>query len=181
MRKTIYVLAILVAGIATAQKKVDARISYGTPSLYGSAVSLTSDLISIIGTGGKEAVNYESNGVLALDVMLHSNDSKWRYGLGYSLETVKDDAQKFKGNFNTILAQAHYYWLNPDNRFKLYSGIGVGALISSTEQKTTQENDVIFAFNVAPIGIGYGEKFAVFLEANVGTKGFLQGGVSYTF
>lgn len=181
MKKTIYILAILVGGIVTAQKKVDVKASYGTSSLYGNAVSLTGSIISTISNGGNEVANYDSNGVFALDVMLHSNSSKWTYGVGYNMETVKDDALNFKGNFNTLLAQAQYYWLNPESKFKLYSGLGVGALISSSDYNSSKESDVIFAFNVSPIAIGYGEKFMVFLETNVGTKGYLQGGVSYTF
>lgn len=51
--------------------------------------------MSTISNGGNEVANYDSNGVFALDVMLHSNSSKWTYGLEYSMETVKDDALNF--------------------------------------------------------------------------------------
>lgn len=181
MKRTMYSLMILLAGLVGAQKKVDVKASYGTASLYGTATSLTGDIASIIVTGAKELSDYDSNGVFALEVMLHSNNSKWTYGLGYNRETVKDNAQSFKADFNTILAQSHYYWTNASSKLRIYSGIGAGALISSSANNSVTDNEVLFAFNVLPVGIHYGEKLGVFLETNVGTKGFLQGGVSYTF
>ena len=64
---------------------------------------------------------------------------------------------------------------------KLYSGAGVGALFSSFEGRGNNDNNVYLAFNLSPVGIRYGEKLGVFVETNIGTKGFLQGGASYTF
>lgn len=183
MKKTIYALAILTFGFINAQQKVDVKVSYGSPSLYGMAESITGDALNAFNVliPGREFVQYSSNGVFAVDVMLHSGNDKWRYGLGYNNETVTDNRNNFKGNFNTFLAQADYSWLNPDNKFKLYSGLGAGVVMTNLTQNSTKENDVIFAFNVTPIGISYGQTFAVFLETNVGTKGLAQGGVSYTF
>ena len=183
MKKTFYSLSILAFGFANAQQKVDVKVSYGAPSLYGVAESITGDAIHAFNIliPGREVVEYNSGGVLAVEVMLHSKNDKWRYGLGYNNETVKDDRYNFKGNFNTILAQADYSWLDPDNKFKLYSGLGAGAVFASLNQNSSKDDDVIFAFNITPIGISYGQKFGVFLETNVGTKGLVQGGVSYTF
>lgn len=182
MKKTFYAVSFFALGLLNAQK-VDVKVSYGAPSLYGMTESITNSSLSIFGNVilGNDVVIYESNGVFAAEVMLHSKNDKWRYGLGYNNETVKDDRYNLKGNFNTILVQADYSWLKPDNKLKLYSGAGVGALMSNFESILVKEDNVIFAFNITPIGISYGEKFGVFLETNVGTKGLVQGGVSYTF
>lgn len=180
MKKTLYSLSIFALGLVNAQK-VDVKVSYGTASVYGLSESIVRDVVSII-IPGNEVADYTSNGVIAVDVMLHSSNNKWRYGLGYQNEMVKDDRFNVKGNFNTLLAQADYSWLYPDRKFKLYSGAGVGAIMTKFSQGAIKDDsDVGFAFNVTPIGLSYGEKFAVFVETNVGTKGIVQGGVSYTF
>lgn len=183
MKKTIYSLSILLGSFITAQQKVDVKVSYGAPSLFGISESITESSISVFTDVmfGKDLIIYDSNGVFAAEVMLHSKDDKWRYGIAYTNEKVTDDRNDLTGSFNTILAQADYSWLNPDNKFKLYSGAGVGALMANFDQGLFQDNNVIFAYNVTPIGVSYGRQFAVFLETNVGTKGFVQGGVSYTF
>lgn len=183
MKKTICTLSILLGVLVSAQKKVDVKVSYGTASLYGISESITAGVVDafFVLVPGNKIVTYESTGVLAVDVMLQSNDSRWKYGLGYSRETVKDRNLKLEGNFNTLLAQGSYTWLSTASKVKMYSGAGVGVSFLSFKESTKDESRTIFAFNVSPVGISYGEKFGVFLETNVGTKGLLQGGVSYTF
>lgn len=183
MKKSIYTFSILLGGLVSAQKNIDLKVSYGTASLYGIAESITGNAFNAINIldPNRKIATYSSDGVFAVDLMLHSSSSKWKYGLGYNYETVKDSNLNFKGDFNTVLAQASYNWSNPENKLKLYSGAGVGAVFTSFKEGATDSSDVIFAFNVSPIGISYGEKFGVFLETNVGTKGLLQGGISYTF
>lgn len=183
MKKIICAFSIAVGALLFAQQKVEVKASYGAPSLYGMTESITGSIISAVGSAfsDKDPVIYDSKGVIAVEVMLHSNDSKWKYGVGYNNETVKDSRNNFKGTFNSILAQANYNWNNPDNKFKIYSGAGVGALMASTERNDAKDNKVLLAFNVSPVGIQYGEKLAVFLETNVGIKGLVQGGLSYTF
>ena len=183
MKNTICTLSILLGVLFSAQKKVDVRVSYGTESFYGISESMLGNAFNAFNIldPNRKIVTYTSDGVFALDLMLHSSDSKWKYGLGYNHESVKDSNLNFSGDFNTVLAQASYNWTNPENKLKLYSGAGVGAVFASLEQGANNSNDVIFAFNVSPIGISYGEKFGVFLETNFGTKGMVQGGVSYTF
>ncbi|KIA85985.1 hypothetical protein [Kaistella jeonii] len=183
MKKTIYTLSILLGVLVSAQKNVEVKVSYGTASLYGISESITANAFNafnFLGPGNK-IVTYESAGVFAVDVMIQSENSRWKYGLGYGHETVKDSNLKFEGNFNTILAQGNYTWLSTASKLKMYSGAGIGASFLSFKESTLDESSTIFAFNVSPIGISYGEKFGVFLETNLGTKGLLQGGVSYTF
>ena len=183
MKKTIYTLAILGSGLVSAQKNVEVKASYGTSSLYGMAESITGNVFNALNIldPNRQVVTYNSAGVFALDVMLNSDDSRWKYGLGYNLETVKDSKLNFEGNFNTVLAQASYTWSNPANKLKFYSGAGIGAIFTSFKEGPKDNSETIFAFNVSPIGVSYGEKLGVFLESNLGTKGLVQGGVSYTF
>ena len=68
-----------------------------------------------------------------------------------------------------------------EKKFKLYSGVGAGVMNTSFDYGIFENKDTIFAYNLSPIGVRYGQKFGVFLETNVGTKGLLQGGVSYIF
>ena len=46
MKKTFYALSILAFGCANAQQKVDVKVSYGAPSLYGVTESITGDAIN---------------------------------------------------------------------------------------------------------------------------------------
>lgn len=179
MKKTLYTFSLLACGLWSAQKNVEVRASYGAPSLFGISESITGSVINVV--FGSPAVDYDSNGVLAIEVMLHNESKKWQYGLGYNNESVTDDRNNIKGTFNTFLAQANYTWTNPENKFRLYSGAGVGVMMTSYDYNITDYKETIFAFNVSPIGVRYGQKLGVFLETNVGTKGLLQGGVSYIF
>jgi hypothetical protein len=183
MKKAICILSILLGGFVSAQQNVEVKVSYGTPSLYGISESITANAFNafnFLGPGNK-IVAYESTGVLAIDVMLQSNDSRWKYGLGYNYESVKDSKVKLEATFNSILAQGSYTWLSTASKLKMYSGAGIGASFLTFKESPKEESSTIFAFNISPIGISYGEKFGVFLETNFGTKGLLQGGVSYTF
>lgn len=182
--KKLLTAAAVAAGAFLQAQNVEVKVSYGTSSLYGVAASITSGIVEAISSPnstGRQAVNYNSDGVFAAEVMLGSANQKWKYGGSYMLENVVDNANILSGKFNTILAQTTYTWNNPENKFRFYSGVGVGVLFTAFEGRSSRENDALFAFNVSPIGVHYGEKFGVFLETNIGTKGLLQGGISYTF
>lgn len=181
MKNKLLFLSLFAGGLLSAQK-IEVKASYGAPSLYGISESLTD---AVIGTMGyalfQDMVIYESTGVFSAEVMLNTENSKLQYGLAYSNETVKDEKHDLKGNFNSIFAQANYYWSKPENKFKMYSGAGIGLLFTNFENDEARNSKSIFAFNITPFGVRYGEKFGVFLESNIGTKGFVQGGVSYKF
>lgn len=181
MKNKILLLALCAGGLLSAQK-IEVKASYGATSLYGMAESFTDASIGVFGYAfTQDMIVYESTGVFAAEIMLNTESNKLQYGLAYSNETVKDNKHNLKGNFNTILAQANYFWSNPEKKFKLYSGAGVGMMFTNFENNSLKNSDSNFAFNITPIGFRYGNKLGVFLESNIGTKGFVQGGISYQF
>lgn len=181
MKTKFYMLSIFLGGLLSAQK-IEVKASYGTPSLYGIAESFTDTTIGMFGYAFfGDIVVYESKGVFSAEVLLNSENNKLQYGLAYTNETVKDEKHNLKGNFNSILAQANYFWSKPEQKFKMYSGAGVGLLFTNFENNDLRNSNSVFAFNITPFGVRYGEKFGIFLESNIGTKGFAQGGVSYKF
>ena len=80
MKKTIYTFSILLGGLVSAQKNVDLKVSYGTASLYGIAESITGNAFNAINIldPNRKIATYSSDGVFAVDLMLHSSSSKWK-------------------------------------------------------------------------------------------------------
>ncbi len=177
MKKNILIGLLLSSTAMVAQKKIQVAASYGSGSFYGLTESLTESILT-----QSTQLNYESDGVFAVDVMMGNEDSRLMYGLSYSHEQLKDPSKGVKTSLETIEAQATYKWLNPAKKFNIYSGVGAGVIFGSSKVlMLPKSDDTLFAFNVTPIGIRYGTDFSVFAEANIGTRGIVQGGVAYTF
>ena len=158
------------------------KVSYGAPSLYGIAESLTTTILD-----GNTYINeasvgeYQSSGVLQIDANKFSTNKKWSYGLSFGMEKVDNKDNNFESTFTTLLANVDYYWTNSSNKFNIYSGAGIGAVFVKMKDHGNDISGTVFGFNIKPIGLRYGGNLGVFLEGNIGTRGMLQGGASYRF
>ncbi len=177
MKHLFCILAIQFAVVMNAQQKVEISASYGTSSFFGIAESLTNDIFSTLLLADND---YNSKGTFAADVMLQSAGGKWKYGGMVNVEKIESEKSSSTSTFTSILASANYNWLNANSKFKLYSGAGAGILFYNSTSDDVREGST-FAFNITPIAIRYGGEFGVFLESNIGARGFLQGGISYIF
>ncbi len=92
----------------------------------------------------------------------------------------------YKSRSHTILPQMQVNWLNR-KRVTLYSRVGVGvrfeadAKTSNDSGAQTRSTTGYFAFQLSPIGIEVGRKFAGFAEIGLGTLGVGIVGVRYRF
>lgn len=153
------ILCVLLMGGFSAQNKVELTLGYGTPSLFGAAEVVG---YSLFGSRDKD---YDDKGVVSAGIFYVPEDSHWSFGGDALYELLKVDG-KDMGVFS-ILPTIKFSWLNPENKFQIYSGAGAGF--------ATGEN-MNFAFNITPIGMRYGGAFGGFFELNGGFKGIVQAG-----
>lgn len=187
MKKILLMLPIVASCFMSAQK-IEVAISYGAPSLYGTTDSILQGIGSAAGAAisGGEVRYPDSNGVLNISLAMYNSDMKWRYGLEANLESFNQNNSNLKNqSYISILPKVDYFWSGSDKKFRFYSGVSVGVLFKNSEYQILKEinkdNGTSFAFNIMPIGVRYGGDFGVFLESNIGTRGFAQAGVSYIF
>ena len=177
-------LSLFTLGIFTASnaQKFEVNVGYGTPSMYsfsyGIAEAIGHALIGI-------DVSPSSLGTFNAAFLMKSDSENWRYGAEVTNEFF-DTTDKIKSqNILSIMPRLDYVWLNPTGKFRLYSGAAAGiTIVSAKYQQNVEETDwseTNFAFNVTPIGFRYGGDLAIFVETNIGMKGFAQAGISYSF
>lgn len=186
MKKLLLLLPIVASSFLHAQK-YEISAAYGTPSLLG----VTDSMLKTVGSAfwGETIAYPESNGVLNVSAAMYNSDMKWRYGVEASFESFNEDKSSFvKQSYVSVSPKVDYFWSASDKKFRFYSGVSAGVLFrnseyysDSTTKTLTKENDTFFAFNIMPIGVRYGGDFGIFLEPNIGTRGFVQAGASYIF
>ncbi|QCX53953.1 PorT family protein [Elizabethkingia sp. JS20170427COW] len=187
MKKSLLGLSILVGCLSLhAQKNIEITAGYGSGSLFGVANIIGSSVVDAILVGHSEDIN--SSGVLNFGINAYSNNMKWRYGIAVDLESFDEKNSVIKTqSFTSISPKVDYFWSNEDKKLRFYSGVSVGILLAkykyvdSNTHSTISENDTHLGFNITPIGIRYGKAFGVYVEPNIGTRGFVQAGVSYIF
>lgn len=182
MKKLILSSAILISSLAFSQK-FEISVGYGAPSVYGITNDLGTGLISIITKDGEP----NSTGALNVSALVYNKNAKWRYGLDFVSEFFSVSNTNYtKKSTISVMPRADYFWSGEDKKLRLYSGVSAGIYLNNATVKnsTGQEeklNDSTFGFNITPIGLRYGNDFAIFVEPNIGTKGIGQAGISYRF
>lgn len=183
MKKYIFGAFIALYGLTVNAQDIEASLGYGTPSLFGVADSMLSGFGHAI-VGEKSSTS--SNGVLNLNVMVYNQNKKWRYGGDLGMEFFSSSGLITNKSYTSISPRVDYFWSGGERSFRFYSGVYAGLLMRSAkyideDDKKVSENDVFFGYNITPLAIRYGKEFGVFLESNIGTRGFLQFGISYLF
>lgn len=182
MKKFLVFLCLITSYFGYSQT-TGVAVSYGTPSLYGVA----DGLLTAIGNGltGSE-YNPESEGVLHVEVTRFNRDRRLRYGIESNIEFFGTSAQTRSKVYYGFSPKIDYFWSSSNRKLRFYSGISAGFTIRDVkyidaDDKRTSSSDAFFAFNLTPVAIRYGNEWGVFLEPNIGNRGFLQLGVSYEF
>lgn len=94
---------------------------------------------------------------------------------------VKRDA-----NFILIMPNLSFSYIKT-TLLDFYGSLGAGVLLSndkvtlSTTSKSEKESNLNFGWQVVPVGLRVGKKLGGFLEAGIGTKGFVTAGLNYKF
>lgn len=183
MKKSIIILSFVLIPLLSFGQHMEVAVSYGTPSVYG----VTESFLGAIGSAisGKESVS-SSNGVINLGVKGYNNNKRWRYGGALDIETFSTEGAIKSNTYYSITPAIDYFWSSAEKKFRVYSGLTSGILLRQAkyideDNHTESTSDAFFAFNLTPVAFSYGTDFRVFLETNIGTRGFLQLGVSYAF
>lgn len=177
MKKTIVLLLLTLTLNQIQAQKMEISAGYGTPSVFGTITNVFNTLFTDDSSS--------SDGVLSLELNLYSESMKWRYGLETSYEHL--DFRHTGNSFLLSLSpQVDYFWSGAHRKLRFYSGVSAGVAFYEEKTKAAgigkKDNGSTFTFNVTPVGLRYGGDFGVFLEpANVGSRGIVQGGVSYIF
>nr|WP_199163008.1 hypothetical protein [Elizabethkingia sp. ASV34] len=185
MKKLLLFVPLISASLLQAQK-IEISAAYGTPSIFG----VSSSLYDFVGNAitGNSGETSSSNGVLNLNIMMHNRGMKWRYGLEFNIESFDEKGTGFTSqSLVSVQPRVDYFWSGADRKLRLYSGVSAGVLfknakyIDKTSKAEEKDNLTTFGFNIMPIGLRYGRDFGVFIEPNIGTRGFINAGVSYIF
>ena len=166
---------------------------------YGLGLSLIGDgLGNSLGNGffdsiaGREWTNNKEFGSLSLEYFRHINP-KFAVGGIFSYSRFGEDVVKDQvkvgertRNYYTVMPAIKYNWVNKEH-FALYSKLGIGATIASSNTRHLTNNtsnsysQVFFAFQVSAIGVEFGSKLRGFVEAGCGEQGIILAGIRYKF
>lgn len=204
MKKLFSLLCIICISAATVlaqntYQKNEFRIGFSDaiPLTIGDALlhGFTSALTSGIAGYSKDTKNDKSSGMWGLGYKYHVNN-RFSAGLELSYLTSSKDINFKKADdeynvhrksaFFLVLPTAQYHYLNRE-KLQLYGNIGVGLLNYTIKEEknkggeTFDENYTSFAFQVNPIGLRVGQRFAGFAELGFGFKGIINIGASMRF
>lgn len=184
MKRLIVCIGLLVLSTAVYAQKIEVEASYGTPSIYGITETIMGTFVAALSTSEYET---SSNGVLNIGVTRYNQNMKWRYGGEFGVEFFTTRKSLNSLQYYSISPKIDYFYSPMEHKFRFYSGISAGIVFRSGEyydsdkEKKNTENNTILGFNITPIGVRYGEDIGVFLDTNLGNKGFFQLGVNYVF
>lgn len=98
------------------------------------------------------------------------NGTTTEYSVGQTVYDVYD----VKKSVFVLMPGIDYSYIQR-NKFRFYGNLMLGIGIASSEvngtmdrSKRGEENNVLFAFQVNPIGLSYGDQFKVFAEGGIG-------------
>ncbi|OWP84455.1 hypothetical protein BWK59_05185 [Flavobacterium davisii] len=166
------------------------RVSYGVVST-NSIINTVTDILTTPATLGAITVdNKISSGVFTISYSYALVD-KLNLGLDLAYEAFVSDVisngkivNKQKEDDITLALKSDYNYLSK-NKFRLYSGLGIGyTLIKNRTNDLSShglsfDNSSRFNFQITGIGFRYGGKLGISAEAGLGYKGILNAGISY--
>jgi hypothetical protein len=185
---TLAVLAAAPAGFGQTRRH-DLSLSYGVLS-SDQLTDIFTDIITIVITLGTfNKSNQEFTGVPFLTYHYSAN-SRFGFGAaigGYgssgNLEVLGEDAGTFRERNYIAAVELDYHWIMKP-ALQLYSGAGFGVRYrhgTYAASETDTVDKVLPAFHLNALGIRFGRKIGFFLEAGIGYKGLLSGGVNAQF
>jgi len=181
---------ILFSQNSFAQQDNHMYIGYGVASVR-SIENALEDLIITGATGGSLTTANDKNSGTIFAGYRNYVSEKLEVGGTVIFERASNDIlsdSEYTGSVSSntyaILAELKYNYIN-HTRFRLHSGIGAGlahSRISTKDNaKTEKDKTTNFAYQVDAIGVSYGEKFSVSLNAGFGYKGVVNVVAAYGF
>ncbi|ASZ12096.1 hypothetical protein KTO58_14265 [Chitinophaga pendula] len=158
-------------------------IGYG----YGDINLTWLNFATVLGSFGGQS--YSNIGVAHISYMQEINRTfdiggTLAYSSGRINEISKGKEQKIASvNHFTALINGRICYLSK-TALKLYSGIGIGAQLTSeksTIQNLRKQNDVRVSFHITGIGVKFGKKIGGFTEVGFGDKGIISAGTYWRF
>ncbi|MGH2624929.1 MAG: outer membrane beta-barrel protein [Sphingobacterium sp.] len=187
---TSVVCFILFSQNSFAQQDNHIYIGYGVASVRSIEDEIENIIITTATGGSLSSTNAKNSGTIFAGYRNYVSE-KLEIGGTLIFEHASRDIlsdSKYSGslasNTYAVLAELKYNYINHP-RFRLHSGLGAGLAHSriSTEDDVKTEKDQVtdFAYQVDAIGVSYGEKFSVSLNAGFGYRGIVNAVLAYGF
>lgn len=194
MKKSIFIAIATVVGFvfktqAQESKKHEIRIDYSDATPLVIADVFTNAFVSAI--SGSESSNEKAFGMLSAGYR-YALSNRFSIGADLSYANASSDMKNKstneityrKSNFYMVLPTAKYSYVKR-GIIDFYGTVASGAILANgsdrTDHEKTTTNDIIFAFQVNPLGLRIGKDWGGFLEAGYGFKGIFALGASYRF
>ncbi|MEJ5145539.1 MULTISPECIES: porin family protein [unclassified Sphingobacterium] len=194
MKKSIFIAITTVVGFvfntqAQEYKKHEIRIDYSDATPLVIADVFTNAFVSAI--SGSESSNEQAFGMLSAGYR-YALSNRFSIGADLSYANASSDMKNKstneityrKSNFYMVLPTAKYSYVK-SGIIDFYGTVASGAILANgsdrTDHEKTTTNDIIFAFQVNPLGLRIGKDWGGFLEAGYGFKGIFALGASYRF
>ncbi|MEN5053888.1 hypothetical protein [Sphingobacterium kitahiroshimense] len=194
MKKSIFIAIATVVGFvfntqAQESKKHEIRIDYSDATPLVIADVFTNAFVSAI--SGSESSNEKAFGMLSAGYR-YALSNRFSIGADLSYANASSDMKNKstneityrKSNFYMVLPTAKYSYVKR-GIIDFYGTVASGAILANgsdrTDHEKTTTNDIIFAFQVNPLGLRIGKDWGGFLEAGYGFKGIFALGSSYRF
>jgi len=194
MKKSIFIAIATVVGFvfntqAQESKKHEIRIDYSDATPLVIADVFTNAFVSAI--SGSESSNEKAFGMLSTGYR-YALSNRFSIGADLSYANASSDMKNKstneityrKSNFYMVLPTAKYSYVKR-GIIDFYGTVASGAILANgsdrTDHEKTTTNDIIFAFQVNPLGLRIGKDWGGFLEAGYGFKGIFALGASYRF
>lgn len=170
-------------------RRHDLSLGYGVLSI-DQVTDIFTDIVTIVltlGTFGKTQQKF--TGVPFLTYHYSANS---RFGFGGAIGGYGDSGDlafggdnvgTFKESNYIVAVELDYHWIMKPG-FQMYSGAGFGVRFRHGTYTTTETETVsrvLPTFHLNALGLRFGGKIGFFLEAGVGYKGMLSGGLNAQF
>lgn len=188
--KKLLILVFIIVLSRTANAQDDRQAKTSISAGYGlltvpEIIEGTSDILGTAFSGG--TVTYDDgkfSGAIFLNLKIPIGK---RFTLGTDVvyekfskkvhsEQTGESLGDSKGQYISVIPRLDFYWVNR-KALRLYSGVGAGVAFANQKFDDDKANDVLFAFNAAPIGIELGNTISFFGEASIGYNGLINVGI----
>lgn len=203
MKQLIFaIIATMISLNVLAQENIERKHEFR--AIYGETVTFTTanvlgDAIVDAFTGMK--TDQKTYGSYGIGYRYMHN----RFGLGADISYIglRNDVKLASGNPTDFRVNKNYFIVLPSadftyiksGIFKLYGGVGLGAMVGLKNQKSLttdgadylkntklDKTDAFLAYQINPLGIRLGnDRIGAFLEAGYGIKGVVNVGLSLKF
>ncbi|HUH73968.1 MAG TPA: hypothetical protein VLZ75_06120 [Chitinophagales bacterium] len=184
---------------AVYNNQIQLGIGYNTfNKIYSGLWILTENADNIYSGENRSEINFKERNVSSFNLS-YSRPFKERgtwgasftsgfYKLNYDLkENEIYSPRKQITQIYTLTPNLYFHYLQ-NKTIQLYFGVELGLLFYSAKafdnelnQQIGQYNKIIPVFNISPIGMRLKYKFSPYVQANIGARGWIEGGVSYNF